>query len=54
MTLIEQTGQTQVDIDAKGVEPGEYKLTLESFDQNSSVYSTLKTDEITIIISDLI
>lgn len=35
-----------VKIDTTGVSPGKYNLTLESFDLNSSVYSTLKTDEI--------
>lgn len=35
-----------VKINTTGVSPGKYSLTLESFDLNSSVYSTLKTDEI--------
>ena len=48
MTLTEQTGQTLVNIDAKDIQSAEYRLILESFDQNSSVKSTLRTDEITI------
>ena len=35
-----------VKINTTGVIPGKYTLILESFDLNSSVYSTLKTDEI--------
>ena len=34
------------------MQPTEFTLILESFDQNSSVKSTLKTDYITIIVSD--
>ena len=53
MTFTEQTGQTIVRFDAKDVQPAEYKLSLESFDQNSSVKSTLKTDEIIIYVVDI-
>ena len=52
VTLTEHSGQTIVNIDAKDLQVAEYKLILESFDQNSSVKSTLKTDEITIRIID--
>ena len=51
MTLTEETSQTLVSLNAKGVQPGEYNLILQSFDQNSSVKSTLKTDQITIIVT---
>ena len=53
VTLTEQSDQTLVNIDATGVQPAEYSLILESFDQNSSVKSTLRTDEITIHVIDL-
>ena len=43
-----QTSPTLVKIDTTGIKAGNYTLTLESFDLNGSVYSTLRTDEIKI------
>ena len=37
-------------IDAQGVEPGVYSLTIESFDSASSVQSALKTDTIEVTV----
>ena len=45
---IRQASPTQVMIEAQGVDPGDYQLTLQSFDNNGKVFSTLKEDTITI------
>ena len=39
-------------IDASGVAPGTYSVEIESFDSNSNVKSTLKTDFIEITIDE--
>ena len=52
MTLTDESSQTLVSLNAEDLQPGEFNLILESFDQNSSVKSTLKTDQITIIVTD--
>lgn len=51
VTLTEETGKTTVNFDTNGILTGEYSLVLESFDLNSTVRSSLKTDLITITIT---
>ena len=43
---------TQVIVDASNVKPGTYTLTIESFDNNGKVRSTLVTDSIEITVSE--
>ena len=43
---------TQVIIDASNVKPGTYTLTIESFDNNGKVRSTLMTDTIIITVAE--
>ena len=51
VSLVPQTGQTEVVIDATDLRVGEqYELVLISYDQNSTVGSTLKTDTIQIMV----
>ena len=51
VSFTEKTGVTEVTIDSSGVAPGVYTLYIESFDANSNVQSTLKTDiiEVTVL-----
>lgn len=53
VSLTRLSDEVLVEIDATGVPAGSYALTLESFDANSSVKSTLKTDVINIYISQV-
>lgn len=46
--LTRLSGHTRVELDAADVAVGSYELVLESYDANSSVRSTLKTDTITV------
>ena len=43
-----------VTIDAIGVAPGEYTLKFESFDANNDVQSTLKTDTIQVVVTEVV
>lgn len=44
------SSSTKVIIDTIGLPPGEYAIKLESIDNNSGVFSTLKTDTLTIVV----
>ena len=44
----------QVHFAPDGVEPGNYTVILESFDQNSGVFSTLKTDTVTVTVYEIL
>ena len=50
MTISEAEDRSVIHIDAVGVQPGDYELKLESYDSESSVQATLKTDTITITV----
>ena len=51
VTFVNGATSTDVVIDTTDVEIGEYTLVLESFDTASNVYTTLKTDTITIVVT---
>ena len=52
MSITEQGNDvTSVDIDTRGMDEGEFDLTLESFNTRSIAQSALKTDKIKIIIT---
>ena len=51
MTLTEIGSSTDVEIDSNGVDPGVYTVQIESFDNNSNIKSTLKTDTIEITVA---
>ena len=46
VSFAEKAVSTEVSIDSHGVAPGVYTIYIESFDANSNVKSTLKTDMI--------
>ena len=50
VSIIELTGASEIHLDANLIEPGDYTLTLESYDDAGGLYSTLKTDIIAITI----
>ena len=50
VTFTEQSDSTDVVINTTGVDPGEYSLTLESFNTLSLAQSALKTDSMTITV----
>lgn len=53
VTLTRQSDDVEVKIDTNGVAAGIYSVTLESFDTNSSVQSTLRRDVLRIEITEL-
>ena len=48
VTIVEETGQSTIHIDAECVEIGDYQLELESFDALGTIQPTLMTDFIQI------
>ena len=52
VSFAEKAVSTEVFIDPRGVAPGVYTLYIESFDANSNVYSTLRTDIIELTIEE--
>ena len=48
VTIVEETGQSTIHIDAEGVQIGDYQLELESFDALGTIQPTLMTDIIQI------
>ena len=50
VSLVNDPTATEVTIDTTGIAAGTYSLKLESIDENSGVFSTLKTDIVTIVV----